>query len=339
MAGLVCLGCHPWSVVAERKPVSTGIAAAASALLSSLGEGDRKRIQFSADDDGRFDWHYVPRERRGLAWGEMNEPQRKLATQLLRDSLSEAGFVEVEAIRDLEVELRRRENDSAIRDRDRFFFTVYGEPKESGTWSWRYEGHHLSLTFAFLDSRMVASTPQFLGVNPLDRYREATGPKLVQDAHEGALKFVQGLPAAIREVAIVTDSAPWDIESGTDRGVRWPEKKGVSWSRLDSEQREGLLRLLERLASVQSEQERDRRMKKLREADLSQLWFAWRGPTTARSRHYFCVQGPSILVELDNTQADGNHLHIVWRDPTEDFGDPLAEHRETWHHVEGDEGG
>ncbi len=43
--------------------------------------------------------------------------------------------------------------------------------------------------------------------------------------------------------------------------------------------------------------------------------------------HYYRIQGPSFLIEYDNTQTKANHQHIVWRDFTGDFGvDVLAEH-------------
>ncbi|MDQ5980485.1 MAG: hypothetical protein QG602_3462, partial [Verrucomicrobiota bacterium] len=37
--------------------------------------------------------------------------------------------------------------------------------------------------------------------------------------------------------------------------------------------------------------------------------------------------GPTLLIEYDNTQNDGNHVHSVWRDFAGDFGrDLIGEH-------------
>jgi len=67
-------------------------------------------------------------------------------------------------------------------------------------------------------------------------------------------------------------------------------------------------------------------------AALDGLWFAWAGPTSPGAPHYYRVQGPSLLIEWDNTQRDANHAHSVWRDPSRDFGlDVLRAHR-TRHH-------
>jgi hypothetical protein len=54
---------------------------------------------------------------------------------------------------------------------------------------------------------------------------------------------------------------------------------------------------------------------------------AWAGALEAGQGHYYRIQGPTFLVEFDNTQNNGNHIHSVWRDFSGDFGrDLLREH-------------
>ena len=58
-----------------------------------------------------------------------------------------------------------------------------------------------------------------------------------------------------------------------------------------------------------------------------------RDPTSEGGRgHYYCVAGPTFLLEYDNTQDNANHTHSVWRDLRNDWGDDLlarhyADHR------------
>jgi len=62
------------------------------------------------------------------------------------------------------------------------------------------------------------------------------------------------------------------------------------------------------------------------------LAFAWAGGTAPGERHYYRVQGPDLLIEHDNTQGGGNHVHSVWRNPGNDFGDDiLAAHYRAEH--------
>jgi hypothetical protein len=51
--------------------------------------------------------------------------------------------------------------------------------------------------------------------------------------------------------------------------------------------------------------------------------FAWAGSVERGKKHYYRVQGPTFLIEYDNTQNDGNHIHSVWRDFNGDFGEDL----------------
>jgi hypothetical protein len=67
--------------------------------------------------------------------------------------------------------------------------------------------------------------------------------------------------------------------------------------------------------------------RKLDGGALEGLHFAWAGGIERRQPHYYRLQGPRLLIEYDNTQGGGNHIHSVWRDPEGDFGgDVLAQH-------------
>jgi hypothetical protein len=65
---------------------------------------------------------------------------------------------------------------------------------------------------------------------------------------------------------------------------------------------------------------------------MDTLTFAWAGGTAPGDRHYYRVQGPTLLIEHDNTQGNGTHIHSAWRNPADDFGDDvLAEHYRAYH--------
>ena len=66
---------------------------------------------------------------------------------------------------------------------------------------------------------------------------------------------------------------------------------------------------------------------------LVAIAFAWAGEAERGKKHYYRVQGPTFLIEHDNSQNDGNHVHSVWRDFDGDFGrDVLREHLKTVAH-------
>jgi len=67
------------------------------------------------------------------------------------------------------------------------------------------------------------------------------------------------------------------------------------------------------------------RMDRLRDAGMANIRFAWMGGIERRQPHYYRVQGPTFLIEYDNTQNSANHIHVVFRDFNDDFGLDLLE--------------
>ena len=65
---------------------------------------------------------------------------------------------------------------------------------------------------------------------------------------------------------------------------------------------------------------------------FANIRFAWAGGLERGQPHYYRILGPTFLVEYDNTQNNANHVHSVWRDLTNDFGeDVLKRHYDQSH--------
>jgi hypothetical protein len=300
----------------------------AKRFLAALDDGQRQRAVYALDSNQKFDFHFVPRNVPGIAWKEMSEKQRQAGIALLKWALSEAGYAKIEAIRGLEPVLRELENGNPGRDDSRYAFVFFGEPSEKNAWAWRYEGHHLSLTFAYRDGRMVASTPQFLGSNPAEvRSGPKKGFRALPKELDLAFKLLGRLGPEQLKKARTSERAPADILTMNARRASISEREGLKFSEMDAAQQKLLLDLLRAHAEVQSDAERDRRMKAVQTVEREHLVFAWMGSTSPGSGHYYRILGEDLLVEYDNTQNGANHIHTVWRNRKEDFGgDPLEEH-------------
>jgi hypothetical protein len=73
-------------------------------------------------------------------------------------------------------------------------------------------------------------------------------------------------------------------------------------------------------------------MEGVRKGGIDKIHFAWLGGPDRGQPHYYRVQGPSFLIEYDNTQNNSNHIHSVWRDFNGDFGaDLLTAHYQQFH--------
>ena len=329
-AGLVSV--YMAGVLIASQRAATAMAAAANRFLESLTPEQRQQAALPFDSDDRARWHYVPTEsfpRKGLTIKAMNESQRQLAHALLKAGLSQRGYATATAIMNLETILRALEaNGRIVRDPEIYYFSVFGEPTPKGPWGWRVEGHHVSIHFTVVGGTSVASSPTFLGTNPAEvREGPKKGLRILGAEEDAARALLDSLDASQRTTAMITDIAPTDIV--TTNGMRADPLSpvGVKASALSPKQRDLLIKVVDVYVSLMTDDVAAARMAKLKKAGLENIAFAWAGPTTRGAKHYYRVQGPTFLIEYDNTQNDGNHVHSVWRDFDGDFGrDLLREH-------------
>ena len=69
-----------------RIPSSNVMETAAKNFLNSLSPEQREKATYKFEDDQRFDWHFIPKPRKGLPLKEMTSYQTKLAHALLSDA-------------------------------------------------------------------------------------------------------------------------------------------------------------------------------------------------------------------------------------------------------------
>jgi len=327
-------------IISAERSAST-MASSASAFLASLNDEQKRQATFTLDSEERTRWHFVPVEmhaRKGLTLGEMNEAQRKAAHELLKAGLSQRGYMTATAIMELETVLGAIEAqmkqaglgraDPFRRDPVRYFFSVFGTPSRTGTWGWRAEGHHLSVQFTVVNGKLVAATPTFFGSNPAEiKEGPQKGVRLLSSVEDAARTLVESLTAAQRSTAVMAPVAPADILTMAESSVKPLPAAGIPASQLDSKQRALLMNVLDVYAGFMAPDLAAERLGKVKAAGIDLIAFAWAGPIERGQKHYYRVQGPTFLIEYDNTQNEGNHIHSVWRDFDGDFGrDLLREH-------------
>ena len=315
---------------------ATSMANAANALLGSLSAEQRAKASFPFEGEERLRWHFIPTwtfARNGLTIKEMNPQQRDLAQALLKSGLSQKGYTAATSIMQLETILRAVEKNDR-RDPEGYFFSVFGTPSATDAWGWRVEGHHVSLRFTVVKGTAVASSPAFLGTNPAEvREGEKKGLRILGAHEDAARALLDSLNPAQRTTAIVNTTAPSDILTMNKNDISPLESTGVAFAALAPKQRELLMQLVDTYTSVMEADIASERRAALEKAGFDKIVFAWAGETERGKKHYYRIQGPTFLVEYDNTQNDGNHVHSVWRDFNGDFGrDILREHLKTVAH-------
>lgn len=312
------------------------MSAAAQKLLQSLDADLKAKASFDFKDDERLNWHFVPKDRKGATLKEMSDAQRQLALALLATGLSKDGFHKATNIMSLESILAEMEgpNRRFPRDPALYHVFIFGQPDAKGTWGWRFEGHHLSASFTIVDGKYFASTPSFFGTNPAEvRQGPRTGTRVLAGEEDHARELVKSLNAGQQQLAIFNAKAPTEIFTEARRRVEALEAKGLSAAQMDRKQRASLMKLIEEYIQRVRPELAKEDLKKIKKAGVEKILFAWAGGTEKGEGHYYRVQGPTFLLEYDNTQNNNNHVHAVWRDFQGDFGaDLLSRHYEQHPH-------
>jgi hypothetical protein len=302
------------------------MATAATRVIKALDQDQIARATFPFDSPERLNWHFIPRERKGLPIKDMTPAQRALAFGLLHTGLGASGFLKATTIMSLEQILKDLEKGSGpVRDPERYFFTVFGKPSDRGKWGWRVEGHHLSLNFTLEDGKITSATPAFFGANPAEvRQGPREGLRTLADVEDRALRLVQALDSDQKKVAVVEEAAPKDIRAANTPQPPTEEAVGLPFAKLTEDQKAMLKALVESYAADMPPEVAQAWIGEIRQAGPDSVRFAWFGPADRSQPHAYRVQGPTFLIEFNNTQNGANHIHSVWRNMLGDFGIPVA---------------
>jgi len=310
----------------------TQMRSAATALLKAIDGPQRLLAARPFTDNAARRWlEYRPRPRPGACVADSSVAARKAASRLLATALSEHAYAQAMGIIALEEVLDRQEGWRRGRHSGDYWVSVFGDPDGGEPWAWRFEGHHLSVTMTLLGDE-ISPAPVFLGANPA-RVSYAGRPvsRPLAPEEDLARDLLDALGPAGRAEAVVADQAPADIRTGPrPRAAEGIEPLGVAAARVGPTARAALGQLVAlytgRLTAELASREAAR-------ISAGELYFAWEGPVTPCTRHYYRVQGDDLLIEYDNTSHDGNHVHTVLRRPRSDFGDDVlaAHHRQARH--------
>jgi hypothetical protein len=329
-------------------PTTKSMLDAALTFLDALSPALRDKALFPFDNEERFNWHFVPtkldglpedlrklfHERRGVSLKEMSSPQRTAAHALLRSALSTQGYLKATGIMIMEEVLRETElalgRDpkvvNLVRDPELYFFTIFGRPSKDTPWGWRVEGHHLSLHFSSVTGELVATTPMFMGANPaVVSHGTHAGLSLLAAEAGIARELLNSFDTQQSAQAIIAATAPEDIITGNSRKASLEMMAGLSASSMSGTQRALLIRLIQEYATNLRPDLADVQLERIKTSEIERIHFAWAGSIDAGKPHYYRIHSPKLLIEYDNIQNNANHIHTVYRDLENDFGEDMLQ--------------
>ena len=292
------------------------------------------RLVFEFEDPQREQFDFLPMGMRsgskGVLLADMSLPLQRSTHAILREVLSQEGYLRVQTIRSLEEVLRAVEGGNELRDPEAYGLRFFGTPAHDAPWSLRFEGHHVSIHATLADG-VLRGTPLFLGASPAEVQSGAyVGLRALQPQQDLARELLVSLSREQREEVVQAAYSPAHrIQVGPLGGLGEPV--GLAAAAMTPFQRELLLRLIASYAGNLRADFAAEELARVDAAGVDTLHFLWRGGTQPGEACSYRVQGPTLVLDYDliGGAADmpADHVHTLWRDPARDFGaDLLALH-------------
>jgi hypothetical protein len=304
------------------------IVAAAQALVATLDEAGRKKVQFPFEGPQKTRWSNLPTgifKREGLRLADLTPAQRKAVMTLLAAALSGRGYQKVEEIMQGDEVLRQgaatnRSGGGPMFGKEEYYLAFLGTPSTTDPWMLQFGGHHLAINLT-LGGVQASMTPSLPAAQPATYTIEGRTIRPLGAENDKAFALVNALDSTHRSQAIL-NSRVADLVLGPGKDGQTIQPEGLKASSMTAAQQTMLLELIQEWAGIMSDAYAASRMADIK-ARLPDTYFAWSGPTTNGSVAYFRVQGPTLVIEYA-PQGNVDHIHTIYRDPTNDYGAKFA---------------
>ena len=325
-------GTSPAPAAGTSADATARIVAAAQAVVATLDEAGRNKVQFAFDAPQKSKWSNLPSpmfQRDGIRLADLTPPQRVAVDTLLSTALSRDGYRKVREIMLADGVLGRGQAGGGARGgraggprfaEDEFFLAFLGTPSVTTPWMIQFGGHHLAINLTMVGGQATMA-PSLPAAQPAIYEFEGRSVRPLGNENDKAFALINALNETQRAQAII-GSRVADLVLGAGQDGRTIQPEGIRASALSAAHQAMLLDIVREWAGIQHDAFAEPRMAEVR-ANISDTFFAWSGPTTAGSAAYFRIQGPTLHIEYA-PQGGVNHIHTIYRDPTNDYGAKIA---------------
>jgi hypothetical protein len=317
-------------LLATYSPASHGhtahdMAAAAKAFLDTLDENLYKRAALGLDSPERRQWTNLParRDAGGVRLGECNPTQMKAFCDLMASLFSQQGYEKMRNIMLADDQLLRGGRARPGFGTENFAVVLFGNPSATEPWAFQLDGHHVGVNVAIHGENLTIS-PSFIGTQPEAFQIGSQQFRPLAGEIDEAFQLVNSFTQQQRAEAVVS-AQRGRIATGPGNDNRVPDPLGVSCATFDEAQKKRMLSLISHWVNDMPPTHAARRMEQIAN-EMDEMRFAWHGPTEAISDASYTIQGPSLIIEFACQDLGGNplnHLHTMYRDPTQEYGKQL----------------
>jgi hypothetical protein len=312
--------------------VTAKIAASARAVASALDDAGRVKVQFPFEGPQKTRWSNLPSpmfHREGLRLADLTPSQRSAVMALLSVALSRDGYRKVTEIMHGDEVLRQGDGGRGPRGgggptfgENEYYLAFLGTPSDTAPWMLQFGGHHLAINLTMAGSQATMA-PSLPAAQPATYTVEGRTVRPLGNENDKAFALIGALDDTQRGQAILGYRVA-DLVLGPGKDGRTIQPEGIRASALSPAQQTMLWDLVREWVGIMNDAFAEPRMAEIR-ANLRDTYFAWSGPTTNGSAAYFRIQGPTLVIEYA-PQGGVDHIHTIYRDPTNDYGVKYARH-------------
>jgi hypothetical protein len=193
----------------------------------------------------------------------------------------------------------------------------------------QFGGHHLALKHHIRRQQGRTDTdPHGRAAGGLRTERQDDSTSRTES--DKALALLQSLDATRRKQAILSYTVG-DLALGPRQDGKKISPEGLKASAMNAKQQTMLLDVIAQWAGIMNEDSGAARMAQLK-TDLNETWLAWSGPSDGEAGKnitaYYRIQGPHLVIEYaPQNDEPGNHVHTMYRHPTNDYGSVITSAR------------
>jgi Protein of unknown function (DUF3500) len=205
--------------------------------------------------------------------------------------------------------------------RDEYYLALLGAPSLTDPWMIQFGGHHLAINVTVVGKSNVL-TPSLPAAQPATYKLNGETVRPLGREYDKGFALINSLDATQQKQAIL----PYQVGNlvlGPGEEGKTIQPEGIKVSALNATQKEKLLDVAYEWVGILNDEAAAAKMAEIK-ANLAETWFAWSGPTTPGGAAYYRIQGPTLFIEYSPQRGpgglDSEHIHTVYRDPTNDYG-------------------
>jgi hypothetical protein len=323
---------------------SESIIDATSQFISTLSQAEIELVSFDFEDSLRTKWTNLPiglQKRHGIRYGHLSEKSKIAFHHLLTTLFSSQGYLKTTSIMVLDDVLnevykeayeRKLISDEVYQeirafnwDYGNYFIAIWGEPNLKEPWGLKFEGHHISINLSIVGDE-VSLTPLFLGTDPAEvTISKYSGLRVLSKEEDYGLLLINSLNEEQKQIATLSQEVPADIITNPSNKQRITTYQGIKASELTTKQKGILMMIIKEYINNLEHENSHKYLSKIEESGIDEIYFAWIGSYEIREPNYYIINGPDFIIEYDNVGFNnaGNHIHSIWREKGNDFGEDI----------------